>query len=182
MIYAIMTKARLMLCLLLVPLFARGDISGSTVEMEAPFNGKIPIGGLVEFRFEVTNLSTDLNWIANLIFEFPDCCSVLFMRFDDSQASNAPWAFEYDGIGTSTARYLDADGAYGEIPGNGEHGWFMVTIRASEDCPESLGLVNWILEGDALGAEPHTINGSIPVEFLFVPVEETSFSTIKSGY
>ena len=149
--------------------------------MKSPPGGHVAIGDLVLFRFEVTNASSDLNWIANVTFAFPECCSVVFMRFDDSESSSE-WAFELAGIGTSTAQYIDADGNWGEIPGDGEHGWFDVTVRVGEDCPESLDLIEWTLNGDNYGAPPHVLTGAIPISFEVVPVEETSVSALKRGF
>ena len=171
----------LLLLALVFPAAARADISGSTVEMEEPASGSAAIGDLVQFRFKVTNASTDLNGIANVQFRFPDCCEVVGMSFDDSEASN-DWAFEYVGIGGFVARFEDADQGYGEIIGDGEYGWFMVDLRIHLDCSEGNELIHWLLEGDDYGAEPRDLLGQIPILLVQTPVEGSSWSAVKAGY
>ena len=182
MIYSIMPSIiSAILILLLIPLAALADISGSSVEMEEPASQIAGIGELVTFRFKVTNASVDMNWIANIQFSFPACCTVTTMSFDDSEASN-DWAFEYVGIGTNVADYLDADGGYGEIPGMGEYGWFEMAVRVGQDCPQGETFIHWRLEGDAWGAAPHDLVDLIPLGIQYVPVEEMSWSTVKTVY
>jgi hypothetical protein len=156
--------------------------------MTAPTGGEAGIGTIMFFYFKVTNNSPDLNWIANVHFTFPDCCTVVSGSYDDSEADN-PWDFDFSGMGSSAAHFTDGDDLlYGEIAGagvggEGEYGWFVVEVDVSGDCPEQSVDFLWLLEGDNWGEAPHDLAGSIPMEFIDVsPAAAASWSTLKSLY
>ncbi|MBN2171479.1 MAG: hypothetical protein JW819_09200 [Candidatus Krumholzibacteriota bacterium] len=162
---------------------ARADLTGSTVALESP-QGLIGVGHTHVFRFKVTNASTDLNWIADLHFTFPACCTVAAMAWDGSEASNGDWwAFDQAGAGTSAAHYTDGDGElWGEIPGTGEYGWFEVTVDADAACPLGPAQIDWQLVGDGYGDEPHTLDGSLPITFDITAVRGATWTRVKGLY
>lgn len=181
-------RAALLLAVLLAaaagaPAPARADLTGSTVELESPV-GAIGVGHAHVFRFKVTNASTDLNWIADLHFAFPACCTVTAMAWDGSAASNGDWwAFDLAGVGTSEAHYTDGDGdQWGEIPGTGEYGWFEVSVDVDAACPLGAAQIDWQLAGDGYGAEPHELAGSIPVTFDITAARDATWSRVKGLY
>ena len=176
------TLRHTLLLLLLLSGSASADITGSEVELSLPEGGQGAIGAIVHYRFRVTNASVDNNWIRNLRFTFPDCCRVLEMGWDDSAAQN-DWIFRFEGIGTNVAEFLDdAYPLWGEIPPGGEYGWFDIQVRITSGCQEEQQQIDWELEGDDWGSAPHDLSGSIPIQFVLLPVAESNLSSVKAGY
>ncbi len=161
---------------------ALADLTGSGAELVLPSDAQGAVGAVVHFRFEVSNESVDNNWIQNLTFTFPECCRVVEMGWDDSAAHN-DWVFRFEGTGTNVARFLDdAYPLWGEVAPGGVQGWFDVYARITSACSAAAETVEWHLIGDGWGAEPHEVSGSLPIQFILLPVAEANWSTVKAGY
>lgn len=173
------TCCALLLSLLLAP-SARADITGSTVEKAVP-SGPLALGQYVELRLEVTNASTDFNWISRIDLRLPLCCTVVGMSYDDSP-SNGQWVFDMFGVPGTDVSYIDGAGdEWGEIPA-GDYGYLDLLVHVGADCPSSERL--WYdLYADGFGDAPHELlNRWTVLTFDEVAVEGTSWSTVKSRY
>jgi len=173
---------RLFLTLALVafiaaPAMADRDLSGSTCEVLSP-SFLVP-GAVNVIEFLVVNNSPDTEWIADVIFTFPECFEIVGGWYDGSM-SNPAASFNFSFAGT-VASFMDGDGGYGEIYGLGDTCLFYVEVIPTCACGDYL--IHWFLMGDIYGAEPHSVEGDVTIAVCDdVAAQDSSWTSLKSLY
>ena len=132
------------------------------------------------FEFYTCNDSPDGEWATEVQVRFPDNWNVIAGWYDDLGQG---WDFDFmiDGEFGQYGRFLDADGERGEIQ-DGQCGYFYITVslHLNVDCiPVQLRAKQY---GDGWGAEPHYFADYLGYLLCVIPVEEGSWSTVKSLY
>jgi hypothetical protein len=173
-----MRKSLLLLAALsLLALPAKASIDGSYVDLLGPGTA-YPLD-TVTFHFYAWNGSADGEWIAEVGFRFHDLFVVQSGWYDDLGQG---WSFESEIFGTYAERIrFYNDPPVGVIePGTGGYFYVEVWIEGNADCGEYD--IEWKLVGDQSGDIPHWLNGYHEFILCNVPVDESSWSTIKALY
>ncbi len=152
------------------------DMSGSEVALVSPSLVNAGDAGVL-FTFYVYNGSPDAEWTRTLTFSFPACFTVTGGSYDDGGLG---WVFFFAAAG-AVGSFTDGDGGYGEIY-DGDGGYFFLTVDVGADCPAGPATVHWLQEGDAWGADPHSIAGDLGFAIAGTATAPTSWSRLKALY
>ncbi len=166
------------------PALADRSIAGSYVNLIAP-NPAIFVPGQVYIcEFYVYNGSVDVEWLAEVWFLFPECFHVLSGWYTPDPGASGPWNFLFDTFGNpdNGALFYDADGGWGEVYG-AEGGTFFVEVMVGTECECGPDMIQWFLQGDIYGDEPHELTDYIDIQICDqTGAEESSWSTLKALY
>lgn len=165
-----------LMALMAGPVMADRSMTGCTVDLIAPTTANP--GETVTFEFYACNHSPDNEWTSNVIFTFPECFEVLGGSYNDG-GIGALFNFVNDPIWT--AAFMDGDGGWGEIYQD-YCCTFYVEVLITTACECGPVTIGWTQEGDVFGAEPHTVSGELPFVLCGTPVQDSSWSCVKSLY
>jgi hypothetical protein len=145
------------------------DLTGSTVTWVSGTYD--PAGGMAStICFLVSNTSPDTEWITSAAVLFPATWVVACNSQDATDSGGNTVNFDCDVL-DNLVTYADNDAGYGEI-WDGETWGFCVDVTPPVGSWPPPQTVNWEVNGDGWGGEPHLILGSENI----VPVELVSFS------
>jgi len=136
------------------------NIEGSMVECNTHH---FEPGEIVEWVFSVTNNSADGEWIEGLMIGFPEGVNIVTVS-DFIGGSGGP--LEWDGVsgdGVDVNWFGETPSGYGRLR-DGETATCEVGVEISSGFTGSLNM-EWRLNGDGYGAEPHDLFGDIVLDY-----------------
>ncbi|MCD4819881.1 MAG: agmatine deiminase family protein [Candidatus Cloacimonetes bacterium] len=153
------------------------DISGSSITCS---HSDFTPGEIVTWTFTVTNSSTDAEWLKDIYIDFPIGITV-------NSATNFVGGSEEmiydgnigDGIQINWHGENSSNSDWGVIKG-GETAIATVNVTINSNFTGDI-IMDYIIQGDIYGGEPHTLNGSITLTPLSNPLSWISLQTTSGA-
>jgi len=166
-----------MVALVAMPALADRDMTGGTCDILAPAFLVPEAVNTIEFL--ITNNSPDTQWTMDVTFTFPECFEITGGYYTDSGSQlDALYTFTYNG---NVVIFVDGDGGYGEIYGNGDTCNFFVEVIPHCDCGEYS--IHWHQQGDDWGDPPFFVEGDVLINVCdMTATQESSWTSVKSLY